>query len=76
MGENGQYSVPRDSKVPTGQDRRLDFVAGQVWLVDDPALGLSWIAIDWVTCRFVTRVTGLMYSQATVKLKLSLYGFW
>jgi len=30
---------------------------------------ITWIAIDWVTCRFIKRhLMGLMYSQAMVSV--------
>ncbi len=44
------------SEAPLGSDRRLRII--------------SWIAIDWVTCRSVQQHrTGLMYSQAMVSLR-------
>ena len=49
------------SKAPTGSDRRFKV---------DLATDRLWVAIDWVTGRFIraTSLVGLMYSQAIITL--------
>jgi|FrelakmetLWP11LW_1041352.scaffolds.fasta_scaffold84385_1 hypothetical protein len=75
MGENGQSFV-LGSKAWTGSDRRFtvtDLHEQDKFRMEESFIRgdrLLWVAIDWVTCRFIraTSLVGLMYSQAIVTL--------